>query len=118
MDLPSVGTNFQDGASAIQLFNISPNANLSDLHTTNEPGTGASALVNITQILGEDGAKEAIAKLKISVSQRASALISSGAFTSQKGLEKILRYQAESIGDLNGTTALLLGVIHDRRDNR
>jgi len=101
VDLPSVGTNYQDGASAIQLYNLAPNVNLSDIQTTNSPGTGASALVNITQILGEAAAKRAIEELQRTIPQRAAALVASGASTSVQGLEKVFRYQAESIANQN-----------------
>ncbi|KAJ7054069.1 alcohol oxidase [Mycena amicta] len=100
IDLPSVGTNFQDPTGLTVL--LSSNASVSaSLATVNEPGTGSNTMLDISQILGAERAKDALKDLLESVSSRAQAQVAAGAFTSVKGLEAILSYQADSIGRLN-----------------
>lgn len=101
VDLPSVGTNYQDGASVIQQYNLAPGVPPVDVQTINAPGTGASALVNVTQVLGEVGGRKAASKLRASVQRRAREIVQSGGFTSLEGMTKMLAYQAESIADLD-----------------
>ncbi|KAF7303785.1 Alcohol oxidase [Mycena indigotica] len=96
IDLPSVGTNLQD--PTVLVMALSPNASVSDsLKTINEPGTGSNNMLDISQVLGVDGAKAAVKELRDTVTARAQAQVGAGAFTSVKGLKAILSYQADSI---------------------
>ena len=102
VDLPSVGTNYHEGASVAMLYNLSATVNKSAVETLNEPGTGASNLLNITQLLGDAAGKAAAQDLQNTVKERAAAIVASGAFTNEKGMETMLAYQAQSIADFNG----------------
>ncbi|KAF5387054.1 hypothetical protein D9615_001538 [Tricholomella constricta] len=97
VDLPAVGTNLQDQALNTVIYTVSPDAPASEFTTYNAPLTPAVAFVDIEQILGADAANEVGKDLIESIPIRAKKIVSSGAFTSEMGLVKILRAQAESI---------------------
>ncbi|KAG5637944.1 hypothetical protein H0H81_002538 [Sphagnurus paluster] len=97
VDLPAVGTNLQDQALNIATYAIAPNASASDYTILNAPLTPAVAFADIEQILGTNAAHIIAKDLVESIPARAKAIVSSGAFTSESGMTKILAIQAESI---------------------
>ncbi|KAG5644240.1 hypothetical protein DXG03_008835 [Asterophora parasitica] len=97
VDLPSVGTNLQDQALDAIAFAVHPDAPASEYSTINVPFTPAAAFVDIEQVLGKPGARAVGKELRESIPARAKAIVASGAFTSEKGLIKVLRSQADSI---------------------
>ncbi|KAF8077627.1 alcohol oxidase [Lyophyllum atratum] len=97
VDLPAVGTNVQDQGLNTIIYSVSPDVPASEYTTINAPLTPAVAFVDLEQILGVGTAQAAGKELLESVATRAADIVSSGAFTSKKGLIKILQTQAESI---------------------
>lgn len=99
VNLPAVGTNLQDQALNLFSYSVLPKTPLSDFTVINEPVTPNVAFADIRQILGEM-ADPAGTDLLHTVLARARAVVSSGAFTSEEGLVKVLTAQARSIVDL------------------
>ena len=101
VDLPSIGTNLQDQALNILEYLPPASVNASFFDTTNEPISTAVAFLNLSQIVG-GLASEFGNLLQSTVTQRAKAVVDSGAFTSQEGLVKAFSLQARSIIAGNG----------------
>ncbi|KAG6914237.1 hypothetical protein DXG01_001535 [Tephrocybe rancida] len=99
VDLPAVGTNLQDQALNINIFAVPPNRPVSEYTILNAPLSSTVAFLDVEQVLGADAARVAGSDLLQSVSKRAKDIVSSGAFTSESGLIKILSNQATSIVD-------------------
>ncbi|KAG6817769.1 hypothetical protein H0H87_003177 [Tephrocybe sp. NHM501043] len=97
VDLPAVGTNLQDQALNLILYNVAADIPASDYAFINAPFAPVVAFVDIEQLLGASGARAAGKDLIQSIPARAKNIVSSGAFTNVDGMEKILRAQAESI---------------------
>lgn len=96
VDLPAVGTNFQDQAIVTSLYLFDTPANSSDPHV---PSALASSFLTLPQILGKSGADSYVRELNSTISQRAAAIVASGAAVSQSGLEKIFTTQAIQFGE-------------------
>lgn len=97
VDLPAVGTNLQDHALTITLYQLNDNVNETSIDSTNSPAAGAVAFPNLYQVLGQDRAGVVGTQLHSSIADRAKELVASGGFSSQKGAEKMLKYQADAI---------------------
>ncbi|KAG6885298.1 hypothetical protein C0993_003459 [Termitomyces sp. T159_Od127] len=97
VDLPAVGTNLQDQALSTNEFLVSPGTPTEEFTAINAPISMTIALLDVEQVLGVDAARLAGSDLSKSVNQRAKDIVSSGAFTSETGLVKILEIQAKSI---------------------
>lgn len=97
VNLPAVGTNLQDHALTVQLYEMSPDVNETAVDSSNAPGVGAVAFPNVYQVLGQARGEAFGKQLLSTIKDRAKAIVSSGGFTSQKGAEKFLKYQAQSI---------------------
>ncbi|KAF8811144.1 alcohol oxidase [Phlegmacium glaucopus] len=96
VDLPAVGTNLQDQALVVSLYVANTPINSSDPHA---PGTILSSFLTLPQILGKSGADSYVQELKTTISQRAAAIVASGAAVSQVGLENIFAIQAKQFGE-------------------
>jgi hypothetical protein len=77
--------------------------NSSDPHV---PEALASSFLTLPQVLGKSGADLYIQELNSTISQRAAAIVASGAAVSQSGLEKIFTTQAMQYGVQDGTCLL------------
>ncbi|KAG6898522.1 hypothetical protein C0993_006244, partial [Termitomyces sp. T159_Od127] len=97
VDLPAVGTNLQDQALNMNGFLVSPGTPTEEFTAINAPVSMTVAQLDVEQVLGVDAAHLAGSDLSKSVNQRAKDIVSSGAFTSETGLVKILEIQAKSI---------------------
>ncbi|KAG6907077.1 hypothetical protein DXG01_010649 [Tephrocybe rancida] len=97
VDLPAVGTNLQDQSLNLVASSVTTDIDTSDYIIVNAPFTPAVAFLDIEQVLGVSAARVAGRDLFQSIPIRAQDIVSSGAFTSLQGMEKILRTQAESI---------------------
>jgi choline dehydrogenase len=67
------------------------------------PQALASSFLTLPQILGKSGADSYVQELNSTISQRAAAILASGAAVSQSGLEKIFTIQAMQFGEQDGT---------------
>ncbi|KAG6851672.1 hypothetical protein C0991_007164 [Blastosporella zonata] len=101
VDLPAVGTNLQDQALNEIVHAVPPSRNASEYTIINAPLTPTISFLDLKQVLG-DKAQVAGSELLQSVSARAKAIVASGGFTSESGLEKVLQIQANSIVNLDG----------------
>ncbi|KAG6907076.1 hypothetical protein DXG01_010648 [Tephrocybe rancida] len=99
VDLPAVGTNLQDQALNFNIFAVPPSRPVSEYTILNAPISPIVAFLDVEQVLGADATRVAGSDLLQSVSKRAKDIVSSGAFTSESGLIKILSNQATSIVD-------------------
>ncbi|KAG6849533.1 hypothetical protein H0H93_007689 [Arthromyces matolae] len=97
VDLPAVGTNLQDQALNLIEFAVAQGINASDHTFINAPLTPAVAFVDVEQLLGTDAAQALANDLSQSITPSAKEIVSSGAFTSVSGLEKVLNIQTHSI---------------------
>lgn len=70
--------------------------------TLNQPSSVAVAYIDLEQTLGSENAQIVGKGLVESVGSRAKDIVAAGGFTSEKGLEKVLRLQAESIVNQHG----------------
>lgn len=95
-----MGTNLQDQALMTSLYLLDTPVNSSDPHV---PEAMASSFLTLPQILGKSGADSYVQELTSTISQRAAAIVASGAAVSQSGLEKILTTQAMQFGEQDGT---------------
>ncbi|KAF8077647.1 alcohol oxidase [Lyophyllum atratum] len=100
VDLPSVGTNLQDQALNSFIYAVPPDTPPSEYVSINAPLNPAVAFVDIKQVLGTHAARSAGRSLVDSIPARAKELVSTGAFTSEEGLVKVLKAQARSIVEL------------------
>ncbi|KAG6894858.1 hypothetical protein C0992_004279, partial [Termitomyces sp. T32_za158] len=100
VDLPAVGTNLQDQALNLNGFLVSADIPTEQYTAVNAPLSMTVAFLDVEQVLGVDAAFIAQSDLLQSVVQRAKDIVSSGAFTSENGLAKILQIQAKSIFNL------------------
>ncbi|KAG6873792.1 hypothetical protein C0995_011017 [Termitomyces sp. Mi166 len=97
VDLPAVGTNLQDQALNLNAFMVPPNRPPEEYTAINAPLSSTVAFLDVEQVLGVGAAHGAGSDLSRSVVQRAKNIVSSGAFTSESGLVKVLQIQAKSI---------------------
>lgn len=97
IDLPAVGTNLQDQALNTIVYGVPADTPTSEYTTINAPLTPTVAFVDVEQILGVGVARTVGYELFKSIPTRAENIVTSGAFTSRKGLIKILQTQVESI---------------------
>lgn len=95
VDLPAVGTNLQDPASVLSVYLANTPINSSDPHV---PTVLVSTYLTLPQILGQSGADSYVQELNSTISQRAAAIVASGAAVSRDGLEKIFTIQATQFG--------------------
>lgn len=102
VDLPAVGTNLQDQALNLNGFLVSADRPTEEFTAVNAPLSMTVAFLDVEQVLGVDAAHIAESNLSQSVDQRAKDIVSSGAFTSENGLAKILQIQAKSIFTFKG----------------
>ncbi|KAF8811137.1 hypothetical protein BYT27DRAFT_7252855 [Phlegmacium glaucopus] len=96
VDLPAVGTNLQDQALSASAYVVNTPINSSDPHA---PQSQVSSFLTLPQILGKSGADAYVRDLKSTISQRAAAIVASGAAVSQDGLENIFTIQAKQFGE-------------------
>ena len=95
-----MGTNLQDQALVASLFLFdSPISNSTNSHV---PETLAASFITLPQILGKSGADSYVQELNSTISERAAAIVASGAAVSQIGLEKIFTAQAMQFGEQDG----------------
>ena len=100
VDLPAVGTNLQDQALVGSLYlSDNPISNSTNPHV---PEALAASFITLPQILGKSGADSYVQELNSTISQRAAAIVASGAAVSQIGLEKIFTAQAMQFGEQDG----------------
>jgi choline dehydrogenase len=85
--------------SSLYLFNT-PIDNSSNL---NAPQSLAASFITLPQILGKSGADSYVRELNSTISERAAAIVASGAAVSQIGLEQIFTAQAKQFGEQDGT---------------
>ena len=97
MNLPSVGTNLQDQTLVDLVYLFTNGVNLSEATTVNEPISLAVSFLELSQVLGQYE-RDALHELQTNIKKRAGAIVESGGFVSQKGLEKIFKAQADSFG--------------------
>ena len=100
VDLPAVGTNLQDQALVVSLYSL--NTPISNSTNPHVPQTLAASFITLPQILGKSGADSYVRELNSTISERAAAIVASGAAVSQIGLEKILTAQAMQFGEQDG----------------
>ena len=84
--------------------------NSSEATTANEPISLAVSFLELSHVLGQS-AGEALSELQETIKMRAKTIVESGGFISQNGLEKIFKYQAESIGKHKGELYDIIGSI-------
>ena len=72
------------------------------------PGSLAASFITLPQILGKSGADSYVRELNSTISERAAAIVASGAAVSQIGLEKIFTAQAMQFGEQDGTCLSLV----------
>ncbi|KAG6817768.1 hypothetical protein H0H87_003176 [Tephrocybe sp. NHM501043] len=111
VNLPAVGTNLQEQALSIAIFSVPPSRPPSEYTIFNAPMTPTVAFVDIKQILGASGAQVEGSKLTSTISQRAKAIVASGGFTNVGGLTKVLKYQANSIVNLNAPVVEISSIL-------
>ena len=100
VDLPAVGTNLQDQSLVTSLYQLNtPVSNSTNVHV---PQALAASFITLPQILGKSGADSYVQELKSTISERAAAIVASGAAVSQIGLEKIFTAQAMQFGEQDG----------------
>jgi hypothetical protein len=68
----------------------------------NAPPSLAASFITLPQILGKSAAHSYVQELKSTISERAAAIVASGAAVSQIGLEKIFTAQAMHFGEQDG----------------
>jgi hypothetical protein len=102
INLPAVGTNLQDHGLTVQLYEMAPDVNETSVDSSNAPAAGAVCFPNLYQLFGLERAQTVASQLKSTIADRARALVASGAFSSQRGAEKMLKYQADSLIDAKG----------------
>ena len=75
------------------------------------PQALAASFITLPQILGKSGADSYVRELNSSISERAAAIVASGAAVSQTGLEKIFTAQAKQFGEQDGNTFYVSGLV-------
>ena len=101
VDLPAVGTNLQDHVLVPSTY--LPNTPIVNSSNPNTPTTLAASFITLPQILGKSGADLYVRELNSTISERAAAIVASGAAVSRIGLEKIFTAQAMQFGEQDGT---------------
>jgi len=87
----------QDQALITSLYLLNtPTVNSSNPHV---PQALAASFITLPQILGNSGADSYVRELNSTISERAAAIVASGAAVSQIGLEKIFTAQAMQFGE-------------------
>lgn len=79
-----------------------------DSSVSHTPQVELSSFITLPQILGKSAADSYVQELKSTISQRAAAVVASGAATSQVGMEKIFTIQAMQFGEQDGTCLSLV----------
>ena len=94
----------QSLVTSLYLLNT-PIGNSSNPHV---PEALAASFITLPQILGKSGADSYVRELNSTISERAAAIVASGAAVSQIGLEKIFTAQAMQFGEQDGTCLSLV----------
>ena len=97
-----MGTNLQDQALVESLFLSKSDTLISNSTNPHVPELLAASFITLPQILGQSGSDSYVQELKSTISERAAAIVASGAAVSQIGLEKILTAQAMQFGEQDG----------------
>lgn len=105
VDLPSVGTNYQDQPLIELVYNSSVHVPAAFLNATNAPSDVVSAYLTLGQSLGFENGNRSAKWLRESVGERARNIVEAGGFVSEAGMEMILCEQAESIVERNSVSS-------------